>query len=65
MSTSSKPKKLNRINLTWEEQNPFSYLMDDKALNKLRKAIEKVRKEESKSIKARKHKVYHSSDNCK
>lgn len=33
--------------LTWEERNPFSYLLDVEAINEIEQAIEKYKKEKS------------------
>lgn len=39
--------------LTWEEQNPSSYLFDVESLTKLEQAIEKYKKEKSELSKSK------------
>jgi len=38
-------KRNNPTKLTWEEENPSSYLFDGKAFNKLRRTIKKIKEE--------------------
>ena len=47
MSESTETKKSGSTDLTWEEQNPFSYRFDVEVLTKLQEAVEKVRNGES------------------
>ena len=38
-------KRNNPTKLTWEEENPSSYLFDGKAFNKLKRTIRKIKEE--------------------
>ena len=46
MPSISRERKLVSTDLTWEEQNPFSYRFNVEVLTELQQAIKKVRKEE-------------------
>lgn len=51
MSTFTKVRKPVPTDLTWEEQNPFSYLLDAKVFTELKEVIKQAKKESKKQAK--------------
>jgi len=58
----TKTKKLGPTDLTWEEQNPFSYLLNVKVITELQQAVKKFKEKESKLSEGREHQESHASE---